>query len=338
MELDKFPDSIRAGLDFCKKWLEGKEAFEQQTSGSTGKPKILSITRIRMIESALATQRFFKTNPQSHLLCCLDTRYIAGKMMLVRAMVWDSPIRLVEPSSNPIENLNEDEQMDFVAMVPLQVQAALNDQTCIIKLKAIRNIIIGGAPISENLKAELIESNIYAFQTYGMTETVSHVALAKIDHNFLKYSVLPGVKIGTDNRGALWIESPMSGVDHIQTNDLVKLLTETDFKWLGRADFVINSGGVKIHPEQLEIKISNRINEFYPNSAFFFSSKEDEKLGEKLVLFIESENFNTEKLLNFKNSLHGSLSKFEIPKAVYILKQFTRTKSFKIDRLKTAKL
>lgn len=338
IDMEGFPLAVRSALEFCKSWLVGKSDFEQQTSGSTGAPKNISISRIRMIASAKATQGFFQTNSESNLLCCLDAGYIAGKMMLVRAMIWDCQIRLVEPNSNPLLTIDEEDRIDFIALVPLQVQASLLDAKSLFKLKSIKNIIIGGASISEKLKADLIRENILGYQTYGMTETVSHVALAKIESDSLVYNILPGVEIGLDDRGALWIISPMSGDDKIQTNDLVDLISDHEFRWLGRADFVINSGGVKIHPEQLETKVSSIIDLLYPNSRFFFFGIKNERLGEELKLFIENDNNYLEDFLELKKELNKTLTKYEIPKSVHILKEFVLTKSLKINRLETSQL
>lgn len=336
LNIDSYPESIRQGLEFCKQWLEGTEEFEQQTSGSTGTPKKIRITRARMVASAKATQRFFNTDSNSQLLCCLDTGYIGGKMMLVRAMVWDCPIQLVEPSSNPLLEIADDHKIDFVAMVPMQVQGSLGASKTLLKLQSIPHIIIGGAPVSAQLKEELITKQIQAYQTYGMTETVSHIALAKINLDKLAYVTLPGVSIGVDERGALWVKSEMSGTAKIQTNDLVELQHENSFHWLGRADFVINSGGIKIQPEQLEIKISSTVEQFYPISEFFFFGLNDQKLGEKVVLFIESANLSKELLAEFKKAIKAQLSRFENPKEVHVLKEFVRTQSQKINKLQTS--
>src|SRR5690606_30000600 len=126
----------------------------------------------------------------------------------------------------------------------------------------------------------LTENGIHAWQTYGMTETVSHIALARIAKEQLVYTTLPGVEIGLDMRGALWVKSPMSGVEKVQTNDLVELKTDKHFVWLGRTDFVINSGGIKLHPELLEQKLEPLVHKFFPGSKFFFFGEKNERLGQ----------------------------------------------------------
>ncbi|WP_157243362.1 AMP-binding protein [Algoriphagus resistens] len=327
-----FPDFAKAAFQFCQEWLSGGSTFTQHTSGSTGNPKEIQISRAQMIASAKATQAFFQMDEDAQLLCCLDPRYIAGKMMLVRAMVWNSPIELIEPKSNPLLGIKR--IPDFAAMVPLQVEACMQDKPSLEKLKKIKHLIIGGAPISSRLKDQLIQNGIVAHQTYGMTETVSHVALAKIDSAELHYSVLPGIEFGLDSRGALWIKSASSEDEVIQTNDLVELVGENSFRWLGRADFVINSGGVKLHPELLETKAEHVIQRFYPNSSFFFFSQKDEILGEKLCLIIESKG-GYKGVDNLLSALKDVLDTYEVPKNIFIVPGFLRTESGKINRLKT---
>jgi o-succinylbenzoate---CoA ligase len=330
-----FPDFVETAFTFCKAWLSGLEIFIQQTSGSTGSPKKMELMRAQMLASAQATGDFFGTNPETRLLCCLNPQYIAGKMMLVRAMVWECPIWLVEPKSNPFQDLPKDFSLDFIAMVPLQVETCLEDFQTLVKLKKVSNLIIGGAPISEKLKISLLNNLIPAWQTYGMTETVSHIALAKIGTGDLHYQTLPGVEIGQDSREALWVKSPMSGTDKIQTNDLVKITSKTSFHWLGRADFVINSGGIKLHPELLEQKSESLIREFFPDSRFFFFGEKDEILGEKLVLILEKNEPNEELAKLLQERMKSRLGNFETPKKICFLPSFIETESGKINRLMT---
>lgn len=329
------PPFAKAAFSFCLAWLSVENNFSQQTSGSTGTPKIIKISRQQMLESAKATGAFFNANSNFRLLCCLNPEYIAGKMMLVRAMVWDCPIWLVVPISNPFSDLPEDVSPDFIAMVPLQVETCLGDSQTLVKLKKVSNLIIGGAPISQKLQSQLIDNSLSAWQTYGMTETVSHIALAKIEEGELIYHTLPKVEIGQDDRGAIWIKSPMSGSEKIQTNDLVDLQSENSFHWLGRADFVINSGGIKLHPEVLEQKSEGIMAELFPQSQYFFFGQKDEKLGQKLVLLIEKSEPDLELAKLLQSKLEAKLGKYQTPKAIYFLPSFVQTESGKIDRKKT---
>lgn len=328
--IGEVPAHLNAAISFCKAWLSGETNFSQQTSGSTGTPKKIILHRNQMQASAKATGDFFNTNTTTKLLCCLNPEYIAGKMMLVRAMVWDCPVWVVEPASTPLKRI--DFIPDFVAMVPLQAEHSLEDLESLDRLHQISNLIIGGVQISEVLKNKLTESGIRAWQTFGMTETVSHVALARIESGELLYQTLPGVEIGQDERGALWIKSPMSGPEKIQTNDLIDLKSETSFSWLGRADFTVNSGGIKLHPELLEQKAEAVIKRIFPDSRFFFFGEKDEKLDQKLVLLIETGEGTPEKAKDLQDELKNRLNKYEVPKEIYFRKSFILTPNGKIDR------
>lgn len=333
---NNLPEFAKEAFNFCHDWLQGKDSFILQTSGSTGIPKSIHVNRSQMIASATGTQSYFGVQENTNMLCCMNTSYIAGKMMLVRAMVWNCPILIIEPSSNPLTNLPDSFAVEFVAMVPLQVEESL--KSALSKLKKVKYLIIGGAPISNQLKATLIKIEIKAFQTYGMTETVSHIAIAPITEGDLIYEGLPGVQLGLDARGALWINSEMSNNEKIQTNDLVDLVSENKFKWLGRADFVINSGGIKLHPEILESRIEPILKSYFPENSFFLFGEKDEILGERLILLIEVEEISEKSLGGIQLSLKNTLGKYECPKAIYPIREFIRTETGKINRQKTAEL
>jgi o-succinylbenzoate---CoA ligase len=325
-------------FSFCQKWLNGVNYFELKTSGSTGKPKKIHISRNQMEISAAATKSFLNIDYQSILLCCLNTEMIAGKMMLVRAMEWNADLVLVKPKENPLEKLWFESRIDFSAMVPLQVQACLSDVETALKLKNIGTLIIGGAPSSGSLKEKIVEEGIPAYQTFGMTETVSHIALAPITKGELVFDTLPGVSIGTDEDGRLWISAAMASEEKLQTNDLVELLNNSQFKWLGRADFTINSGGIKIQPEVLEPQLSPFIQNHFGDVPFFVFGKHDEKLGQKLLLILEDGIIEASKIKTFQDDLRVNLTNYLVPKEVLVLDKFVKTESGKINRLETVKL
>jgi len=333
-DLEELPEFAQEAFTFCKDWLDGKDSFVQVTSGSTGTPKLQEITRQQLVASAKATGTFFGTNSEFKLLCCLNPAYIAGKMMLVRALVWDCEITLVEPSANPLGS--EDAHFDLVAMVPLQVETSLSSRSSIEKLKSIQTLLIGGAPLSDSLQMALSKKGIPAWQTFGMTETVSHIALAKIGKGELVYQCLPDVHIGLTEEGTLWVQSPMNEHAKLATQDRIELRSKNSFVWLGRADFVLNSGGIKLFPEQLEKKISAWMSERYPGLLYFFYGEADERLGQRLVLFVEGK-LSEVTLEVLEVELKNLLGKFEIPKQIYLLPRFKYTPSGKINRPETAK-
>ena len=200
-----------------------------------------------MLASAAMTNAFFGINSQSTLLLSLSANYIAGKMMLVRAIYAGANILLEQPSSAPFATLMQN--IDLAALVPMQVEGVLKAHPE--KMEHIRALLIGGAPISPTLEQRLQPYAGQCYATYGMTETVSHVAMRALNSENL-FTALGDIHFTTDNRQCLEITAPHLSVGHLVTNDVVTLHSPTSFTWLGRADNVINSGGIKLFPEQLE--------------------------------------------------------------------------------------
>jgi O-succinylbenzoic acid--CoA ligase len=292
------------------------------TSGSTGEPKKILIAKEKMILSANKTIRFFNLQDRVDALVCLSLNTIAGKMMLVRSLVGKWNLTIVEPAVNPL--LNSDENIDFVALVPLQLERILIE--CPDKIRQIETVIVGGAPVSNSLINLLKENEMTVYQTFGMTETVSHIALRKIGKETdAFYKTVDGVEV-SDLDGNLIIHYPEMFEEPLRTNDLVKIISPKQFEWLGRSDFMINSGGVKLNPEKIEQKLS----ELIPYS-FFITGLKDDRLGQKLALVIENNsNFIPEKV-----RFQSVLDKFELPKVYINVKEFDRTKSGKVNRIKT---
>ncbi len=275
-----------------------------------------------MVNSALATGDFFKLKPGDTALMCLSAEFIAGKMMLVRAMVLGLALDIVAPDTTPLEKTAN--TYDFCAMVPLQARNSLS------QLFRIKILLLGGAPVSTELSKELIRYGSGIFETYGMTETITHIAVRKIAvqgtaGNSSYFRTLPHVQIIRDQRGCLVIDAPGITEGSIVTNDLVELKGTRHFKWLGRYDNVINSGGVKLIPEQIEAKLSEQL-----QHRFFVAGVPDAEFGEKLVLFLEGEHDTKQILEDIRKG--NSLRKYEIPKAAIPIPKFEETKSGKVDR------
>jgi o-succinylbenzoate---CoA ligase len=311
-------DFIEKGEDFQKpmghfilNWFDDKPHLEVTTSGTTGAAKIITIQKLAMYHSAIATGAFFDLQPSDKALHCLPMQYIAGKMMLVRAMVLGFEITIVAPSASPLKGIYEN--YDFVAMVPLQVENSLD------KLSQIKTLIVGGAKINGTLAAKLLGSKANIYETYGMTETITHIAAKKIQDN--AFTVFPAVIITLDQRGCLVINAPNLTLETLETNDLVEITAPNQFIWLGRYDNVINSGGIKLIPEQIEAKLAAKLHQ-----RFFVAGMLDEVLGEKLVLFIEGEP------VVIPSATFDDLSKYEKPKAIQFVSQFLETATGKIKR------
>lgn len=306
---------------FLIDWLSTSQTVQVTTSGSTGKPKNISLKKEQMIHSAMATGRYFNLQTMNTTLLCLSADFIAGKMMLVRAMVLGLHLDFIDPSISSISKI--DKKYDFSAMVPLQVEASLD------KLHYLQKLIVGGAPISIGLRTKLQNAKTEVFETYGMTETCTHVAVKRLNNSAFK--ALPNVTFSIDERNCLCIDAPKIVDETIVTNDVVKLENSTGFAWLGRYDNVINSGGIKLHPEQLEAKLSTFMK---PN--FFVAGMPDDALGTKLILLVESTKKAPELLEEIIAS--GLFTKYELPKNINFLPEFVRTKNGKIQREETLKI
>lgn len=311
---------------FLANWFDNNDFVVVQTSGSTGKPKPIQLQKEFMINSAKATGTFFNLHENTSVLLCLSTDYIAGKMMLVRALTLGWCIDVVNSSSEVVIN----KEYDFSAMVPLQLRASLQH------VHKIKKLIVGGGVVSADLIEKIQGISTQVFATYGMTETITHIAVKKLnniatnDNNKSFYKALPNVQLLQDNRACLVINAPKVASENIITNDVVQLLSKTEFEWLGRYDNVINSGGIKLHPEKIEEKLSTII-----HHRFFVTGISDARLGEKLVLLIEAKKSETliKAVQNFKE-----LTKYEVPKEIYFVDVFVETETKKIQRKKTMDL
>ena len=332
-------NSIKELIDFSKTiseevhcylvdWFSEDSFVEVKTSGSTGTPKIIQLQKKQMVNSALATGNYFKLPEKTSALLCMSANFIAGKMMLVRALTLGWDIDVVEAESNPLKNTSK--MYDFSAMVPLQLHNSLKD------IHKIKKLIVGGGVVSNELlnKIQKIETEVFA--TYGMTETITHIAVKKLNHCHSElveesiYVSFPNVKLSIDERGCLLIDAPKVSDEIIVTNDLVEIISVNSFHWLGRFDSIINSGGIKLIPEQIEQKLSKIIEQ-----RFFVTGIKDAILGEKLVLLIEG--LETNLSLNKLKEL-STLSKFEVPKEVFYVEKFIETPTQKINRRKTVNL
>lgn len=313
---------------FLLDWLKPISYIEVSTSGSTGKPKKIRLQKQHMINSALATAKFFNLPAQTTALMCLPAEYIAGKMMLVRAMFLGWHLDTVLPSSNPLDQVFK--VYDFSAMTPFQLDNS------IARLHVVKKMIIGGGVVSPRITKMLAEVDSKIYETYGMTETCSHIAARRLNPTKKKkssrsFKLLPNISIAQDERGCLIIKAPNILDEEIVTNDVVEIVTYKKFIWKGRYDNVINSGGIKLYPEEIERKINKVL-----DRRFFVTSLPDDSLGEKLVLFVEDD-FSEETLEDIEKSLLGlnSLDKYEKPKKIYLVGKFEETPNGKIHRENT---
>ena len=311
---------------FLMDWLDKKDHIIINTSGSTGTPKRIEVKKQAMVNSAIATGDFFNLRPGNKALHCLPSNYISGKMMLIRAMILGLELDIVDPTSKPYFNKNR--HYDFCAMTPMQLKNTLD------RTHNIETIIVGGAKVTKSLNEAIKNHPAKIFETYGMTETVSHFAVKKLN-NFSEaergkkqyFKLLPGITISQDDRNCLIVNAPYVSDEDIITNDIVEIHSENEFEWIGRYDNVVNTGGVKVFPEQIENKLAGKIMKRY-----IIASEPDEVLGEKLILVVEGDTTELDM------SVFDGLEKFEKPKAIYNLNKFVETGFGKIQRKQTLAL
>lgn len=308
---------------FMKDFLDERDYIEQETSGTTGAPKVLKLSKQSLIESAKRTGKILNLKFGDKALLCLPIKYIAGKMMVVRSFVTGLDLFWEEPSAMPL--LTKYGKIDFCAMVPLQVYNSFSSYEFI---NNIHNLLIGGAELRPELLTMFSDVNNNTFETYGMAETCSHVALRRLNgrNPDMYFHALPGIRLDVDHRGCLKIEADY--IDHIvQTNDVVALIDHKRFVWKGRIDNLINSGGIKIKPEELEAEIANVL-----EADFVIVGMPDAVLGQAITLVVESETEVDFEAL--KHSLRTYIPSKQIPKKYFCVDELPRNASFKVDRKK----
>jgi O-succinylbenzoic acid--CoA ligase len=309
--------------NFIQEWHDDSPYLKVKTSGSTGTPKTIVLNKKHMAISAKKTIDFFALQPNNKALLCLSLDTIGGKMMVVRAIIGKMQLVVVPVISNPLNACSE--EIDFMACVPLQIEAIVNEAPQ--KLKNIRHTIVGGGPVSDVLNESLIDNQICLYHTFGMTETISHIALRKIGWNGTPlFTALEGIHF-SEKENRLIVDYPALDIHQLQTNDVVRLVNSTCFEWIGRSDFTINSGGKKFNPYEIEQKLATAI--FKP---FFVHGLPDAKYGQIMVLFVES----NEPFVIAKKQLLSVVEKHAIPKYCIAVPEFVRTESGKINRLQTS--
>lgn len=304
--------------EFITQWLNDAPIVKVKTSGSTGEPKQITLQKTQMIASAQATGAFFTLGEKTSALLCLPANFIAGKMMLVRAMVLGWDLHVVAPEKDALTQY--DNEYDFAAMVPYQVLHTLD------AIHKIKKLIIGGGAVSPELRERLQDVPTAVFETYGMTETITHIAVKRINgpEASSNFSALPEVYFEQDTRGCLVVNALKVSELPVITNDIVTLKNATEFNWLGRYDNVINSGGYKLYPEKIEAKLSIII-----DRPFVIIGEKDEALGERAVLVFEAP--SADQIPNYSKAFNA-LDPYERPKKVYTLSKFPHTETGKIRR------
>ncbi|MEQ8238394.1 MAG: AMP-binding protein [Cyclobacteriaceae bacterium] len=308
-------------MQFILDWIDGKDSFQFNTSGSTGQRKSINLSRSQLKYSAEVTLNYI--DPDHHFassLLCINPRFIGGTMVIIRALVGKMQLHIQKASSLP----SIDTAIDLISMVPLQVDSLLKN--CPEKFEHINTLIIGGAAISENSLDQLRAiSSLNTYTSYGMTETASHIALRHITEN-TGFKLLGDIK-ATIVDSKLNLQGSATNQLKICTNDIIEFITNDTFVYKGRIDNVINSGGYKIFPEEVE----SILRSFF-DFPFFIAGVNDEYLGEKVVLLAQTKN-NLELSEEIKMKLH----RYQVPKEIILLSRFEYTETEKINRKATLK-
>lgn len=289
--------------DFLSEWNNDSDRVLVHTSGSTGKPKPMMVEKKRMLNSARITCDFLGLKPGDSALLCMSLDYIAGKMVVVRSIERHLHLISVSPSGHPLKNIDLKDvngkdvngEITFAAMVPMQVYNTLQVPEERERLTHIRHLIIGGGAIDASLEKELqaLPGNIAIWSTYGMTETLSHIALRRINGAEASewYQPFDSVKISQTEEGCLVIDAPLVCAETLVTNDIVEIesyiynkVEKLRFRIKGRKDNVICSGGIKIQIEEVEALLKPHL-----EKPFMIAKKKDEKFGEIAVLLTEDE-------------------------------------------------
>lgn len=307
--------------EFLAEWRNDDAFVTAHTSGSTGKPKEIRLLKADMLASARATNARFGIGEQSRLLLCLSPDYIAGKMMIVRALDAGARLTAIEPHRDLLADYRGD-SFDFAAVIPAQAQTLADHPD---RLARLATIIVGGGPVSEELERRLAALNANTYSTYGMTETCSHIAVRRIGFDS-HYTTLAPTTVSADSRGCLVARLPHLSIGEVTTNDLVDILSPTEFRWRGRIDNAINSGGVKIIPEELEREIADLL-----DVRYYVGRRPSPTWGEVPVLVVETTNLTDDRRDALLAAMRNRLG-IRAPRQIVTRARFDETPTGKVVR------
>lgn len=305
---------------FLKEWFNEQPTVTVQTSGSTGVPEVIEVEKARMIQSACLTCSYFGLRHGDNTLLGLPLQCIGAKMLVVRCLVAGLNLHCVSPSTHPLRDLDTD--FVFVPLTPPQVWGCLEIPEEEVRLRKIRHLLLGGMAVTVELQRRLADFPHGVWSGYGMTETLSHIALRRINGADTTdcYTPFAGIELALSEAGTLRIKAPVLCPDVLTTTDMAEILPNGSFRILGRADNVINSGGLKIQIEAVEDALGP-----YLSDNFQLTALPDTNLGERLVLLVEKACFNWE----YKCS---HLPKYNQPKQIVMVPKLPLTDSGKPDR------
>jgi|TARA_B110000503_G_scaffold10210_1_gene13836 o-succinylbenzoate---CoA ligase len=305
-----------------KKWAKNTLSFALHSSGSTGDPKEIKLDRSLLQWSAMGTKSALNLGDNISILCCLPIEKTGGFMQLIRALVWNCPIHFVTPTNDPSLHLNSS-HYSLTSLTPTQLENILAQD---FTPSSSITILVGGAPISPRLEEKLSTTGLRFIETYGMTETASHIALREVGKDSL-FKAQDGVVLSVIE-DCLSISIPELGLN-VLTHDIVEL-SDQRFKLLGRSDDVINSGGVKIHPVLIEPLIAVSLASAGINRTFYLSKKPNTVFGEIAVLVLEGEAIQDSSYLI--ELLKRDIPAYQHPKELVFVDQIQFTNTGKVIR------
>lgn len=314
--------------EFIEEWRSDAPVIKARTSGSTGTPKIIELPKPFVAASARRTVDFFGLDSESVLYSCVSPDFIGGKMMGVRAELTGAKLRWEIPSNRPLQSVDKEEHISLLAVVPSQMVHILDNWE---QLPRIDNIIVGGSAIHPELRKRIEASGLNAWETYGMTETASHVALRRIYGDSEPFTMLPGISVSLDERGCLVFD--FESGERVVTNDIGTIEDCRRFMVKGRADNVIITGGKKLHPEEAEDKLSRFI-----VAPFVVKGVADSKWGERVELHIEGESESgvlSPGVGGFEGlykCMDEMFEHWQVPKKIRLVSKLERTANGKIKR------
>ena len=329
-------DSFQVSLaNFLTEWFDEKDTVKVHTSGSTGKPKELWVEKQRMINSANATVSFLGLKEGDSALLCMPLPYIAGKMVVVRALITGLNLQLVTPCGHPLQAV--DSVPNFAAMTPMQVFNTLEVPAEHERLKQVKHLIIGGGAVNAEMAEVLKEFPHAVWSTYGMTETLSHIALRRIsgDNASEWYTPFKGVDVSLSAENTLTIYAPKVCSEVLHTNDIVTFNKQGQFRILGRKDNTINTGGIKVQIEEVETALHKEL-----SLPFMITSAPDPKFGEHIVLLTERDMGNSSVLPN-EEEIQAAIQKLPVywrPKSIVFVEHLPLTGTGKPDRATAKRL
>lgn len=336
--LDTLSYNQQQALLIAQQWQNGEDVFVVHTSGSTGTPKPIEWKRKFIEISAKQTLAVFDANDDDIIFLCLSVQTAGGVMMLIRGLIGDIPVNVVEPTGNPMEQLTADHNYTLASFVPLQMHHMLTgyDFSSVQKLNKFRKVLVGGASMNNNWSKRFTDLDPEFYHTYGMTETYTHIALRKLNGEKATPRFVPmqGIQVSKDRDERLVINAELTGYADIVTNDRVVIYKDGSFEVLGRIDNVINSGGIKIQLEKIDNALA-RLKQLM-GREYFTWYEADKELGQKLVAIIKGEPIDPMDEYEAKVDLRSFLEKYEVPKAFYYIEDFVLTQSGKIQRQQTA--